>query len=74
MPLQSWDIGFTDRGPVVVEVNDVSGHPCQHVGPPLMLDRRLSAFLRRRGVEWSYPYEEDEEAAVQSDLPVRVPA
>src|SRR5262249_30298180 len=41
MPLQTWDLALTDRGPVMVELNDVSGHPCQVVGPPGMLDREL---------------------------------
>ena len=56
MPLQSWDLGFTDNGPVMVEVNDMSGHPTQIAGPPGLLDRRLCAFLRERGITWRYPH------------------
>jgi hypothetical protein len=57
MPLQSWDLALTDRGPVMIEINDVSSQDVlQLCGPPGMLDRNLCAFLRERGFEWHYPY------------------
>jgi len=58
MPLQSWDLALTDRGPVMIEINDVSSQDVlQLCGPPGMLDRNLCAFLRERGFRWPYPYE-----------------
>lgn len=57
MPLQAWDLALTDRGPVIVEVNDISGQNIlQLAGPPGLLDRELCDFLRERGVDWPYPH------------------
>ena len=57
MPVQAWDLALTDRGPVIVEVNDMSGQNIlQLAGPPGLLDRELCDFLRERGLEWPYPH------------------
>jgi Sugar-transfer associated ATP-grasp len=57
MSFQSWDLAPTDRGPVLIEVNDVSSQDVlQLCGPPGMLDRELCAFLRECGFRWRYPY------------------
>ena len=57
MPFQSWDLALTSRGPVMIEVNDVSGQNIlQLAGPPGLLDRRLCDFLRERGLRWPYPH------------------
>lgn len=51
MALQSWDLALTERGPVLIEVNDVSSvDVLQLCGPPGLLDGQLEAFLRERGV------------------------
>lgn len=56
MPLQAWDLALADRGPVIIELNDVSAQRLlQLAGPPGMLDRELSAFLREQGVRWPEP-------------------
>jgi hypothetical protein len=57
MPFQSWDLALTDRGPVMIEVNDVSSQDVlQLAGPPGMLDAQLCSFLREQGFRWRYPH------------------
>ncbi len=57
MPFQSWDLALTSRGPVMIEVNDVSSQGVlQLAGPPGLLDERLCAFLRECGLDWPYPH------------------
>jgi hypothetical protein len=57
MPLQAWDLALTDRGPMMIEVNDVSAQDVlQLAGPPGMLDAELCSFLREQGFGWSYPH------------------
>ncbi len=56
MVLQVWDLALTDQGPLMMEVNDVSSGDVQLLGPPGLLDRRLSDFLREHGFRWTYPY------------------
>jgi Sugar-transfer associated ATP-grasp len=63
MPFQSWDLALTSLGPVMIEVNDVSGQNIlQLAGPPGLLDRRLCDFLRERGLRWPYPHPASERA------------
>lgn len=53
MPLQAWDVALSDRGPLMIELNDVSAQRLlQLAGPPGMLDRELSGFLREQGIRW----------------------
>jgi hypothetical protein len=57
MPLQSWDLAMTTRGPVLIEINDVSSHDVlQAAGPPGLLDDELCTFLRELGFDWPYPH------------------
>lgn len=56
MAMQAWDVAFTDRGPLMIEVNDESSvDVLQIAGPPGLLDERLVRFLRARGFRWHYP-------------------
>lgn len=56
MPFQAWDLALTDRGPMLVEVNDESSQDVlQLAGPPGMLDEKLCRFLQEYGVRWTYP-------------------
>lgn len=57
MPFQSWDLALTDRGPMMIEINDVSSQDVlQLAGPPGMLDAELCTFLREQGFRWRYPH------------------
>ena len=57
MRLQNWDLALTDRGPLMIEVNDVSAQDVlQLAGPPGFLDRELCSFLREQGFDWPYPH------------------
>lgn len=63
LALQAWDLALTDRGPVLMEVNDVCSGDVQLAGPPGLLDQDLTAFLRERGFKWPYPYSSDAKAS-----------
>ncbi len=57
MPFQSWDLGLTDQGPMMIEINDISSQDVlQLAGPPGMLDAELCTFLREQGFRWRYPH------------------
>jgi Sugar-transfer associated ATP-grasp len=57
MRFQSWDVALCEDGPMVIEVNDMSGQQVlQLAGPPGMLDASLCAFLRECGFSWPYPW------------------
>lgn len=56
MGIQSSDLALTDKGPVLVEVNDMcSEDVLQLLGPPAMLDGQLITFIKDRGFVWTYP-------------------